>query len=86
MPRGRRVPINEEPIEKKEPVVEEVKEEKVEEKETKKGVVTALLNVRKEPGGEVVKVLNEGEIVNILDEKDGWYKIDDGYVMAKFIK
>ena len=86
MPRGRRAPINEEPIEKKEPVVEEVKEEKVKENEVKHGVVTALLNVRKEPGGEVVKVLNEGEIVNILDAKDGWYKIDDGYVMAKFIK
>ena len=86
MPRGRRALINEESIEKKEPVVEEAKEKKVEEKKVKHGVVTALLNVRKEPGGEVVKVLNEGEIVNILDEKDGWYKIDDGYVMAKFIK
>lgn len=71
--------------------VEEVKEEVVvkeepKKKEPKTGEVTTLLNVRRKPAGEILKQIQPGEKVNILAKEGDWYKIDDGYVMAKFIK
>lgn len=94
--------FDETPVEevKEDQVVEEVKEEEpiVEEtpkvEETKKlklvpefGKVTAsLLNVRKEPNGEIVKTLKANEQVSILGEEGDWYMIDNGYVMKQYIQ
>lgn len=45
------------------------------------------LRVRKEPNGEVLKILDENEKVNIIEEKDGWARlVDNTYVMSEFLK
>lgn len=85
MPRVKRTSVTEEPIitaTEEVPVVEETKKKK----EEKTGTVTAFLNVRKTPGGEIVKILKEGDVVKILGEESDWYKIEDGYVKKKYIK
>lgn len=94
--------FDEAPVEetKEEQVVEEVKEEepiveetpKVEENKELKlvpefgKVTTSLLNVRKEPNGEIVKTLKANEQVSILGEEGDWYMIDNGYVMKQYIQ
>ena len=54
------------------------------------GVVTGglNLNVRKSPNGEIIAVIPEGAQVRVLEDLDGWYKIESpkGFVMKKFIK
>ena len=73
-------------------VEENKKVEKKEEKVVKKPVIkrtTVKLNVRKEPGGEIVKVLNRGDKVTVdvsyVDEK--WTKLKDGnFVMTEFLE
>lgn len=84
-------------IEKKveEPVKEE-KTEKVEDVKEEPKIVTgtviggAALNVRKTPKGEVIRSINEGTQVVIVDDSDPeWYKIsnpEEGYVMKKFVR
>ena len=77
--------------------VEEVKEKKVAVSEpvvnkAYAGVVTGglNLNVRKSPNGEVIRVLHDGERVEIKDDTyHDWYEIYSpvkGFVMKKFIK
>lgn len=56
--------------------------------EIKKGkVIASVLNVRKEPSSQspIVKKLSNGEIVAIYEEKSGWYRINDGWVFAKYV-
>lgn len=46
------------------------------------------LNVRRNPGGEIVAVISNGAQVRVLDEVDDeWYRIESpkGYVMKKYI-
>lgn len=59
----------------------------------KEGKVTAsALNIRMSPDGESEAVglpLPKGAIVEILEEKDGWYKVQtslEGWVYGKYIK
>ena len=55
----------------------------------KKGTTTAsLLFVRSGPGTgyKLVSGLWKGTSVDILEEKDGWYKISDGWISAKYVK
>lgn len=49
---------------------------------------TSRLRVRKEPNGEVIRILDNGEIVKVVEERgDGWTKLEDGnFVMSKFLK
>ena len=52
---------------------------------------TSKLNVRKNPNGEVVNILNEGTqvVVDPNFEDNDWYKIKEptnGYVMKKYIQ
>lgn len=51
-------------------------------------VVQTRLNVRKAPtlNAEVVKILNGGDVVEILEDGAEWVKISDGYCMKKFLK
>lgn len=49
-------------------------------------VVGGNLNVREIPNGKIIGNLPSGETIEILEEEDGWYKIDNGYVMAKFVE
>ena len=77
-------------------VVEEKKEEpRVETpvaKPTYIGVVTGglNLNIRKNPGGEIIKAVPNGTNVTIVDDSNkDWYKISEpvaGFVMKKFIR
>lgn len=68
-------------------------EEKTESK-TRKGIIhtAKLINVRKEAGASmpVVTVLREGDSVDIVGEKDNYYKIqsgrEQGYVLKKYCK
>ena len=82
----------EEPV-KEEKILDEVKEDDVMEKvkkvrkKKKEGVVVnGTLNVRSAPNGDIVGSIPSGEVIEILDEQDGWYKIDRGFVMSKFVE
>ena len=61
----------------------------------KKGTVVnveSTLNVRKEPSEDspVDDTLDKGEVVNIVDEEEGWYEIekdnDTGYVKSDYLE
>ena len=79
-------------------VKEEVKEEptKVENnipKVSVQGVVTGVsqLRVRIKPEGDVQYLISEKSVVKILDEMEGWYKVETapgrtGWVMKSYIK
>lgn len=61
--------------------------------EIKKGVVYGVmqLRVREKPEGEVISMISDKSIVTILDEYEGWYKVEytpskTGYVMRQYIK
>lgn len=79
---------------KEERVLDDVKEENVMEKvkkvkkeKKKEGVVVGgTLNVRANPNGTIVGVLQDGDVIEILAEEGEWYKIENGFVMAKFIE
>lgn len=48
---------------------------------------TSRLRVRKSPKGEILKILELGEVVNIIEEKDGWAQLQDGtFVMSQFLQ
>lgn len=88
MPRAKKNVILDE-VKEEIPVVEEPKKEEPKEKEVKKeGIVsgTVLLNVRKEPNGQVLTTLKEGDKIVILEEEGDWYRFAGGYVMKKYIK
>lgn len=76
----------EEDIPEEEPEVEEPKEEVF---NTIYGKVNCpLLNVRKGPSKEteVLRVLKQGDSVEIIGAAEGWYKISpEGFVMTEFI-
>lgn len=100
----KKIPVVETVEEIVEPVVEEKVEpvantvrEKVEKEETpevKKSytgrVIGGLkLNVRKEPNGDVISTLSDGDVVTIIDDTESeWYKIKspEGFVMKKFVQ
>ena len=50
--------------------------------------VQVKLNVREKPekSSKIIKILNPGEEVVILEEIDNWAKIDSGYCMKEFLK
>lgn len=57
------------------------------------GVVTGVdqLRVRKQPEGEILYLISKGSIVKILEDHDGWLKVEtapgrQGFVMKSFIK
>ena len=55
---------------------------------TYKAKVTAnSLNVRKGAGTSygIVRVVKKDQILTILEEKDGWGKINDGWVSLKWL-
>lgn len=59
-----------------------------EEKRTFGVVFGGNLNVRKEAkkDAEIVKLLKNGEKIEILGEKGSFYKIDGGYCMKSFVE
>lgn len=57
------------------------------------GVVTGVdqLRVRKQPEGDILYLISKGSIVKILEDHDGWLKVEtapgrQGFVMKSFIK
>ena len=71
----------------------EIKIENTEELEyanqtTKTAIVQVKLNVRETPSkkSKIVKVLEPGEVVDILEVENEWVRIQDGYCMKKFLK
>lgn len=57
------------------------------------GVVTGVdqLRVRKAPEGEILYLISKDSIVKILEDHDGWLKVEtapgrEGFVMKSFIK
>lgn len=57
------------------------------------GVVTGVsqLRVREKPEGDILYLISEKSIVKILEDHDGWYKVETapgrlGFVMKQFIK
>lgn len=51
-------------------------------------VTTASLNIRSGPGTGYDKVgsLSEGKVVKATGSRDGWYKIDKGFISADYVK
>lgn len=51
-------------------------------------VTTASLNIRSGPGTTYDKVgsLSEGKVVKATGSRDGWYKIDKGFISADYVK
>lgn len=51
-------------------------------------VATASLNIRSGPGTSYDKVgsLSEGKVVKATGSRDGWYKIDKGFISADYVK
>lgn len=51
-------------------------------------VTTASLNIRSGPGTSYDKVgaLSEGKVVKATGSRDGWYKIDKGFISADYVK
>ena len=51
-------------------------------------VFGGALNIRKEPSidSEPLGILKDGEQIEILETVGDWYKIEPGYVMAKWVK
>ena len=51
-------------------------------------VAGGKLNVRKDPttASSIVRVLENGEAVDIVKEMDEWCQIRDGYVMKKYLE
>lgn len=89
-------PVKEEKAPEKEP---EVKEDhvKVEAKPTTEisaqGVVTGVgqLRVRTKPGGDIMYLISEKSVVTVLEEEEGWYKVETapgrvGWVMQQYIQ
>lgn len=71
----------------------EIKIENIEELEyadeiTETATVQVKLNVREAPSKEskIIKVLEPGEVVDILEIENEWVKIQDGYCMKEFLK
>ncbi len=59
----------------------------------KQGVVTGVnqLRVRTKPEGDIMYLISEKSVVKILDEMEGWYKVETapgriGWVMKSYIK
>lgn len=89
-------PVKEEKAPEKEP---EVKEDPVEvevnipKEVSVQGVVTGVgqLRVRTRPEGDIMYLISERSVVTILDEMEGWYKVETapgrvGWVMKSYIK
>ncbi len=89
-------------IEKFAPRPEEPKQEEKEEVPVKEetsapfdtiGVVKGVsqLRVREKPEGDILYLISEKSIVKILEDQDGWYKVETapgrvGFVMKQFIE
>ena len=76
------------------PVVEEVKkQEPPVDNIVRTGVVKGVsqLRVRIKPEGDILYLISEKSIVKILEDLDGWYKVETapdrvGFVMKQFIE
>lgn len=71
----------------------EIRIENIEELEyanqtTETATVQVKLNVREKPTKEsrILRVLEAGEVIEILEYENEWVKIQDGYCMKEFIK
>lgn len=66
-----------------------IETKKTEKKELlRKGVVNCnLLNLRKEPNGDILEILEKGTEVFIVSEAENkeWLQLKSGFVMSKFI-
>lgn len=52
-------------------------------------VIYGNLNVRSTPevaAGNITGVLKNASPVEVLEAKDGWYRIGEGWIMAKYIE
>lgn len=48
---------------------------------------TCYLNNRKKPDGEILKVFEPNTKVKVVEDKDGWSRLEDEtYVMSKYLK
>lgn len=55
---------------------------------TETATVQVKLNVREAPSkdAKIIRILESGEIVEILEYENEWVKIQDGYCMKEFLK
>lgn len=87
-------PRPEEPVKEELPKQEEITvEARTQAPAALQGVVTGVdqLRVRKQPEGDILYLISKGSIVKILEDHDGWLKVEtapgrQGFVMKSFIK
>lgn len=87
-------PRPEEPAKEELPKQEEITlEANIQAPAVLQGVVTGVdqLRVRKSPEGEILYLISKDSIVKILEDHDGWLKVEtapgrQGFVMKSFIK
>lgn len=79
--------VDSETVVTEEPVVE-TEIERVEEVEEVVIVAVSLLNVRKEPSlsSDIVRTVTKDTKLTVLGRKNGFIKINDGYVAAAYVK
>ena len=67
----------------------EIKIENIEELEYANQIIVQVkLNVRETPSkkSKIIKVLEPGEVVDILEVENEWVRIQDGYCMKEFLE
>lgn len=68
--------------------IENIEELEYADEITETATVQVKLNVRETPSKEskIVRVLESGETVEILEYENEWVRIQDGYCMKEFLK
>lgn len=89
-------PVKEEKVPEKEPEVKEDPakvEVNIPKEVSVQGVVTGVnqLRVRTRPEGDIMYLISEKSVVTVLEEEEGWYKVETapgrtGWVMKQFIQ
>ena len=62
------------------------KTEATEQKKITGTVTGGTLNIRDKANGNVIGTLPDGAHVEILKAGEEWHQIEDGYIMAKWVK
>ena len=58
------------------------------EKKTNTMVATSRVYIRTKPAlsGDVVRIVELDEKVEVINVKDSWAKVEEGFILAKFLK
>lgn len=51
-------------------------------------VATSRVYLRNKPGftGDIVRIVEKEEVVEVYEIEDSWAKVDEGFILAKFLE